>query len=175
MVTRNLDQALSLFENAATRDSTSAPVQFNLAYVLEEQGRLDDAIIHYRAAVRLDSTEVRYPNNLSYALVQKGRPFEAIEVLTFAVERFPDVKQLHKNKGLAHLDVGNSFNLEQAEASFTRALELDANYVDALVGAARTAEARDDTPLARERWNAVIRLAGDGPSAEVARAALARL
>ncbi len=67
-------EAISMFRKALWSNSNSPSVHFNLAVVLEGEGRIDEAIRHYREAVRLEPQNPKFLEHLNQAMTGHQRP-----------------------------------------------------------------------------------------------------
>jgi len=110
-------------DNAAPSAETS-PLLFNLAVVLENQGRYEDAMERYRRCLELNPGYYVARANLARLLRLTGNPQEAAAKYAMVLQVAPD----HLNSAIG---LGESFRelgmLDQAEAAFRRATEIDAS------------------------------------------------
>lgn len=125
---------------------------YNLAVVLEAQGRRDEAVVHLEEAVRLKPDHAKAHTNLAIALLDAGRPEEAREHAERAVRSAPDLPEALVNLGVVLSRTGRPAEavapLERAvalrpaspEALHNLGLAL-ASLGDALTGAGRDVEA----------------------------------
>jgi tetratricopeptide (TPR) repeat protein len=115
---------------------------------LDKQGRHLDAERLLQRAVAIGPNDLSSRNALGLCLLQLERPAEALE-------QFDVLLRLDASLPFAHVSRGNaSFALgaiDDAEAGFRRALEIDPNQPAALAGLARIASSRGAHADAR-RW-----------------------
>lgn len=109
----------------------SAAIQFNLANVLSEVGKLDEAINYYKRAIQELPAFLRAQQNLAFAYFRKDQIAEAKPHLLEAV-------RLGANNGSVHGLLGYSFlqeeNYEPALRSFREALITQPNEKDWKLG-----------------------------------------
>ena len=121
-------QALDLLTRAARRLAGRADVRGHLAQAYFTLGRYAEAQEHFRRAARLDPREPQYGIGSATALALQKKYAEAERLLSKLTHRFP-------REALVWFNLGNTQRdqLRHAEAadSFTRALALDANLLDA--------------------------------------------
>ncbi|MGI5861569.1 MAG: tetratricopeptide repeat protein [Myxococcales bacterium] len=96
--------------------------------------RLSSAIRDFRKAAALDPTHGWAFNNLGYAYLLSNEPERAIEPLEEAARLLPQVARVHNNLGLAYEKSGDKASAREA---FAKALDLDPDYVKAMVNKAR--------------------------------------
>jgi tetratricopeptide (TPR) repeat protein len=141
-------EASALAEQALA-DGLEHPLLLNLAALnLDKQGRHLDAERLLQRAVAIGPNDLSSRNALGLCLLQLERPAEALE-------QFDVLLRLDASLPFAHVSRGNaSFALgaiDDAEAGFRRALEIDPNQPAALAGLARIASSRGAHADAR-RW-----------------------
>lgn len=123
-------QALSYGEHAVQIDSRSGPARITLGTIYATLDRHDDAIVEYRHASELIELSGPLLLNWAESLGKVGRHEEmrnALEQLT----QFEPSARAYEKLGSAH------FKLRQyadAQAAFTKALDLDPNHFPALNG-----------------------------------------
>lgn len=130
----------------AAQSAETSPLLFNLAVVLENQGRYEDAMERYRRCLELNPGYYVARANLARLLRMTGDSQEAATEYAMVLQVAPD----HLNSAIG---LGESFRelgmLDQAEAAFRRATEID--------------------PKAASAWNglgAVYSIAGEHREAE---------
>jgi len=134
---------------AALADGLEHPLLLNVAALhLELQDRLADAERLLRRAVVMAPADLGSRNALGLCLLRLQRPGEALA-------QFDAILKSDSALPFAHTSRGNSLfalgAINDAEASYRRALELDANQGVALAGLARIAVSRGAHREARER------------------------
>jgi tetratricopeptide (TPR) repeat protein len=107
----------------AEQSAETSPLLFNLAVVLENQGRYEDAMERYRRCLELNPGYHVARANLARLLHLTGDPQEAAAEYAMVLQVAPD----HLNSAIG---LGKSFRelgmLDQAEAAFRRATGIDA-------------------------------------------------
>lgn len=134
---------------AALADGLEHPLLLNVAALhFELQGRVGDAEQLLQRAVAMAPRDLGSRNALGLCLLRMQRPDEALA-------QFDALLELDSSLPFAHASRGNSLFalgvINDAEASYRRALELDANQGVALAGLARIAVSRGAHREARER------------------------
>ena len=106
----------------AAQTAQTAPLLFNLAVVLENQGRFEEAMERYRRCVELDPGYFVARTNLGRLLRLAGRPAEAAEEYNKVLQ----VQPTHLNSAIG---LGESLRelgmLPEAEATLERAVAID--------------------------------------------------
>ncbi|MBK1834154.1 tetratricopeptide repeat protein [Roseibacillus ishigakijimensis] len=115
--------------------NTSPAVQFNLANVLSENGRLEEAIVYYRKAIKELPSFRRAHQNLAYALFREGEVDEAYDHLLETV-------RLGGGDGSVHGLLGHCFQQkgqpEAALLSFRQALVTQPETTEWKIGVAHS-------------------------------------
>jgi tetratricopeptide (TPR) repeat protein len=133
---------------AALADGLEHPLLLNVAALnLEMQGRITEAEQLLQRAVALAPSDLGSRNALGLCLLRLDRPEEALA-------QFDAILELDSSLPFAHASRANTLftlgAIGDAEASYRRALELDANQGVALAGLARIASSRGAHREARE-------------------------
>ena len=104
-----------------------------LGWSLSHLGRIEEAIAQCKIAIELDPDFGNPYNDIGVYLIDLGRPEEAIPWLhkAIAAKRYCCYQFPHYNLGRVLLAQGR---IEDARRSFERALEIDPQYLPALVG-----------------------------------------
>ena len=106
----------------AAQSAETSPLLFNLAVVLENQGRYEDAMQRYRRCLELNPGYYVARANLGRLLRLTGNPRQAADEYAMVLQVAPD----HLNSAIG---LGESFRelgmLDQAESAFRRATEID--------------------------------------------------
>jgi tetratricopeptide (TPR) repeat protein len=139
----------AVMAEAALADGLEHPLLLNVAALhLELQGRVTDAERLLQRAVAMAPADLGSRNALGLCLLRLERPDEALA-------QFDAVLALDSSLPFAHTSRGNALfalgAINDAEASYQRALELDATQGVALAGLARLAASRGAHREARER------------------------
>ncbi len=116
------------------------PLLLNLAALNRDmQGRVSEAERLLQRAIVIDPNDLSSRNALGLCLLRLDRPAEALR-------QFDALLRLDSSLPFAHASRGNALSalgaIDAAQASFTRAIELDANQGVALAGLARIAVSR---------------------------------
>jgi tetratricopeptide (TPR) repeat protein len=140
------NQAVALAE-AAIANGVEHPLVLNLAALpFEEAGRDSEALGLLRRAVELSPSDVGSRNALGLCLLRLDHPGEAIR-------QFDQVLALQPLAAFAHVNRGNALfsqgDIDAAEQSFRRAIEIDPGHCMAAAGLARIAAGRGAYPAAR--------------------------
>jgi tetratricopeptide (TPR) repeat protein len=139
-------QAATLAE-ASLADGLEHPLIYNLAALrFEQQGRFDEAARLLSRAVELDPDDLGSRNALGLCLMRLDRPAAAIV-------HFDALLGLDATLPFAHASIGGALLalglVAEAENSYRRAIELDANQGIALAGLAHLASRRGAYPESR--------------------------
>src|SRR5262249_3965648 len=97
----------------------------------------------------LDSSTAASYNQLGYSLIMVKRPQEARAVLARGIARFPSEAFLHKNAGLATLQMGDDAG---AVAALDRALQLSPDWPEARARRRRALDGGGRVAQAQEAW-----------------------
>jgi len=128
-------QAAPLLEKALAEDAENVEVRFNLAFVYSQLEQDDKAIEHYTKLLAQNPDLAQARMNLGMLLLRQDRPAEAVPYLeTLAQARPGDFRaQFYYAHALEA-----SGKAGQAIVPYQRAVELDANSADAVLGLGRT-------------------------------------
>lgn len=139
-----------------------AAAEYNLANVLDRQGRWEEAQRHYHRALAINPFHTRTMNNLAVGLDRRGDGAQALALYARALEIAPDDAEVHSNLGSAL--VGQR-RLEEAIATLQTAVALDPDAPDARnnLGIALAYSGRFDE--ARQAFEAALRIAPAHPNA----------
>jgi tetratricopeptide (TPR) repeat protein len=139
----------AVMAEAALADGLEHPLLFNVAALnLELQGRVTDAEQLLRRAVAMAPADLGSRNALGLCLLRLERPDQALPQFDALLALDPSLPFAHASRGNALFALGA---INDAEASYRRALDLDANQGVALAGLARIAASRGAHREARER------------------------
>jgi tetratricopeptide (TPR) repeat protein len=123
------------------------PLLLNLAALkLEQHGRVSDAERLLQRAVLIAPNDLNSRNALGLCLLRLERPAEALEQFEALLKLNPSLPYAHASHGNSLLALGA---ITEAEASYQRALAVDANQGIALAGLAHIASSRGAYPEAR--------------------------
>lgn len=161
----NHTRAAALAE-AALAAGLEHPLLLNVAAIqLEHQGRWSAALALLQRAVQIAPSDVASRNALGLCLMQLERPAEAFEQFETLLKSGAELAFVHTSRGTALLALGT---LGEAEASFRRALDLDARQSLAWAGLAQIATIRGDYPQARASAQKALALLPGLPRAVMA-------
>jgi type IV pilus assembly protein PilF len=159
-----LDLARDKLLRAVELDPRSVPAHTVIAVLYEQIGDLDKARVHYRRAVDLAPESGDAQNNYATFLCKRGEYAEADRLFARAIAdpfyKTPAVAL--SNRGACQLSAGQ---VEAAEESLRRAVQLAPDMPDALYGLARATYERGDYLRARafvQRYEATGRAGADG-------------
>jgi Flp pilus assembly protein TadD len=119
---------ISLYQHAIAVVPDNYLARFNLAAVLEAQGRTDDAVAQLREAVRVRPYYVPARAELGQLLAVEGHPGEALEELQTAVKLRPDDAIARFRLGSV---LGSLGRVNEAEEEFEQATRLQPDNADA--------------------------------------------
>ncbi len=124
----------------ALADGLEHPLLLNLAALdLDMQGRVSEAEALLQRAILIAPNDLGARNALGLCLLRLERPAEALS-------QFDELLRLDSSLPFAHASRGNALfalgAIDEAQASFMRAIEIDANQGVALAGLARIAGSR---------------------------------
>ena len=130
------EEAIKRFEASIERHPTAEAHTF-LGWSVSYLGRREEAIEECKKAIALDPEYGSPYNDIGVYLIDLGRPDEAIGWLEKAIgaKRYCCYQFPHFNLGRVQLMKGQ---LQEAKASFERALSYDPNYLPAHQGLAFT-------------------------------------
>ncbi len=93
--TRYWSDSVTLFEHALAVTSQNGPMEHNLGFALEQQGRHDEAIAHFSKAIAIDPRNFAAQYNLGKSLAEEGRLAEAIARFRESLRLKPDYAEAH--------------------------------------------------------------------------------
>jgi tetratricopeptide (TPR) repeat protein len=132
-------EAAALAE-ATLADGLEHPLLFNLAALkLEQQGQVSEAERLLKRAVQIAPSDLGARNALGLCLMRLERPAEALVQFDALLTLNPSLPFVHASLGAAFFALGL---VAEAEASYRRALDIDANHGVALAGLAHLASSR---------------------------------
>jgi tetratricopeptide (TPR) repeat protein len=132
-------EAAGLAEQALA-DGLEHPLLLNLAALnLDMQGRVSEAERLLQRAIAIGPNDLSSRNALGLCLLRLERPTEALAQFDALLRLDPSLPFAHASRGNALFALGA---IDEAQASFTRAIEIDANQGVALAGLARIASSR---------------------------------
>jgi Tfp pilus assembly protein PilF len=126
---RDIPAAGRVLEAAVARGLDAAPVYAALAEVYEAGGYVENAIPAMRLALKREPQNESYHVRYGLLLNDTKAPAAAVIRLQEALKEFPRSARLWLALGIAQLNDGRN---EDAQASFSRSLELDPRSVPAL-------------------------------------------
>ena len=141
-------EAAALAEQALA-EGLEHPLLLNLAALnLDMQGRISEAERLLQRAIAIGPNDLSSRNALGLCLLRLERPTEALAQFDALLRLEPKLPFAHASRGNALFALGA---IDEAQASFARAVEIDANQGVALAGLARIASSRGAHADAR-RW-----------------------
>jgi tetratricopeptide (TPR) repeat protein len=161
-------QAGSLAE-AALATGLEHPLLLNVAALkLEQHGLVPEAERLLQRAVLIAPNDLNSRNALGLCLLRLERPAEALEQFEALLKLNPSLPYAHASHGNSLLALGA---ISEAEASYQRALAIDANQGIALAGLAHIASSRGAYPEARAWAEKALTLVPEFPDAVMSLAA----
>jgi putative PEP-CTERM system TPR-repeat lipoprotein len=149
-----------------------AALRTQLALTLIAGGDMGGAIDELQSAVDLGQEVLQADVLLVLAKLKEKRYDEAIAASEALEQRRPDSPVAYNLTGLALLAQGK---LDEARARFDKALELDAEFVTALINGARVEVAADDLDAAEGQYRRALQQDPKNLAALLGMAALAEL
>ena len=161
-------EAAALAE-AALAEGLEHPLVFNVAALnFELQGRVSEAEQLLQRAVSKAPDDIGSRNALGLCLLRLERPADALAQFDAILQQNTSLPFIHTSRGNALFALGA---ISDAEASFLRALDLDAKQGVALAGLARIAVSRGAHRDARERAEKALEALPGFPDAVMSLAA----
>ena len=115
----NVNDAIALLSNAATRDPKMHEAYNLLGVAYEAKGMRDRAFESLQKAVKRDDNNADYLNNLGYLYFKNGEYEKAAKYLKRAVKAAPQVQRYWNNLGLIQAQRGN---FDEAYDAFAHAV-----------------------------------------------------
>src|SRR5512133_2889184 len=128
------EAAAQSFAKAVDADPKDYTGHFYLALAYSMLGQDAEGIAEYRKALELKPGLYEAELNLGILFLRQKSPADALPVLAHAAEQKPDEFRPRSYLAQAQLETGS---FDAAEASYRRALELDAKSADSELGLAR--------------------------------------
>jgi protein O-GlcNAc transferase len=125
-----VDEALASYEAALRLDGFHAKTLNNQGLVLQEAGRREEALSSFIRAWNVDPSFIAPQKNIAALLLMLERPLEALAVSERLLEGKQGDPEVHCGCGDALLALGR---LEEAVECYSKALQFDAEYVEALM------------------------------------------
>lgn len=155
--------SITLFEHTIEVTQRNDVARYNLAIVLERQGRPSEAIERYREAVEINPAYISARLNLGTALARQRRYDEAAQEFERLLEQKPDDAMAHHNLANVLVELGKT---AEAAEHYREAMRLRPEWPQPAVGltwilaAAPDADLRDADEavrLGRQSCNALRR------------------
>ena len=122
IINQQLDEAIAVLEEMAKDD----PMRFDTRELLGElyarKGEFEKALRNYEHSLLLDASQPQNYLRLTFLLLQMKKAEKAVEIMTQARKRFPDIPQITKTLAMTlsqakrHTDAMSTFAEAQAEA-----------------------------------------------------------
>jgi len=129
LASKNYDEAIRLFKEAAEKDPTQHVIYANLADAYSQAKKYDDSVAAYKKAIELKPDEPAYYNNLGIALGNGGKIDEATQNLQKAAELNPaGAGQSYYNLGAVLTNKGRT---KEAADAFKKAIEFNPQMASA--------------------------------------------
>ena len=110
-----------LWRETLSKNPNTFLAHYNLAVLLQSEGRLEEAVPHYREAIRTDPTHSDALNNLGKVLQDQGQTAQAVDAYLQAIAIAPDSLDPRNNLAIVHQQQGQ---LEAAREQFEAALAI---------------------------------------------------
>jgi len=148
------------YEQAIKRKPANAPRHYNLAVLLQRQGKFREAIDEYRRALALEPANPQAHFNLGYSYDRLKMYEKAVSEYRTAIQYKPDYLKAYSNLAAIYKD---KRWYGRAIATFQRALEIDPSYAHAHLGLGSIyAEGLRDRQRAVYHYQQYLRLQPDG-------------
>ena len=126
-------QAEKIYRQILAFAPENADVLNMLGLVASAQNEHQEAIAYFYKALKNATNPLPIYFNLAVSLTSASKFNEAIEAYEHILKIAPDTKEVYNNLGGIYEKTGNA---QKAKTSYQKAIELDANYIDALVNSA---------------------------------------
>jgi tetratricopeptide (TPR) repeat protein len=164
-----VDKAIDSYRKAMESDPDASFLSEELSDLYIQAGRLREAVLDAESALRDNPNDLNARRILAriYTRLLGDRSNQANEeMLTKAIEQYQKISELQPDKEKNWLMLGYLYKLNQqspeAEEAYKKALAMNADSEDALVGLAQVYSDLGDQPRAAEMLRRVV---GDNPSA----------
>src|SRR5437899_7908742 len=129
MISKNYDEAIKLFQEAADKDPTQHVIFANLADAYSQAKKYDDAAKAYNKAIELKPDEAAYYNNLGSVQGNAGKIDDATKALQKAAElNPPGAGHSYYNLGAVLTNRGRA---KEASDAFKKAIEYNPSMAQA--------------------------------------------
>lgn len=157
-----MDQAVASFQRSIAINQSHFDALMQLGYIWEKKD-VKMSVEYFRSANRANprSTEALY--NLGLIYQENGQPEKAIQSYESIIKIEPDNKLAYYNIGYVNLVYLNKYS--EGVSSFTKALALDSNYIDAWYNRGYCYELLKDKQEARSDYEQVLKLKVNDPKA----------
>lgn len=128
---RDIQIKSGLYENPIDRKTESQRPQIvsTVALLYTQENKIDEALATIQEARKLNPEEVELIKTEANLYIKKEDNVNALRVMNEAIAKQPDNHELYFVVGLLQRDLGN---LEKAEETLKKAVELKSDYVDAI-------------------------------------------
>jgi len=167
LASKNYDEAIRLFKEAAEKDPTQHVIFANLADAYSQSKKYDDAAEAYKKAIALKPDEAAYYNNLGIVLGNANKIDEATQNLQKAAELNPaGAGQSWYNLGAVLTNKGR----KEAADAFKKAIEVNPQMAQAYYQLGISYFGAQDTiPQAIPVLEKFLQLQPTGPDADAAK------
>jgi tetratricopeptide (TPR) repeat protein len=134
LVNQQRDEAIEVLEELTKEQPMRFETQELLAELYEQKGEVDKALAHYEHGLLLDASEPQNYLRLTAMLLRTKRFDKAVETMSDARKRFPDLPQitftlaLSLSKASRHTEAMTTFAEAQGEAQNTHEELLTADF-----------------------------------------------
>jgi len=116
--------------SAEVSKSKRSSVIKNIAWILVEKGEVESAMEAVKEARKIDPKDVNMLLTEANLLLKLEKKDEFVALMEEAISQDPTNASLYFNVGVINQEQGN---IEKAKEYYNKAIEIDANYVDAYV------------------------------------------
>ena len=160
-------KAIAAYQRARQLLPDLPKIQAGLANAFLRNAQLDEADALYQQAVKGagNAAPVRWYNDLGFIETQRGNYEQARRYYIVAAQLHPDATDTYDNLGAVLLKLNR---LDEADAAFYTALELDEADVTAIFGRGQVEAARRNLDKARRFYQQAIKLDPGAPAVHYA-------
>jgi Flp pilus assembly protein TadD len=169
---RDFDAAVPLLKALIANSPDDHTHRFNLGMVYSDQGRLAEAKVLLEQALAVAPDHVNSVVSLGVVHARAGDLDTAIRTLRHAVRLEPGNTYAHQNLGACLLKRGHSV---EAAGHFRDSLRIEPTNIQSQMGLAQSLETEGDLHEADELYQNILKAAGHGQAAELAKEGRTRI
>jgi tetratricopeptide (TPR) repeat protein len=167
-----MDEAETLLKGVIAEFPDLAAAHHNLGFIIEKKGDLAGAEAEYRKAMEVQPREGASYIALATLLMRTNRETEALQIVQDASGGFAEDAKFQFALGALAFNAGKA---TEAEAAFSKVVELDPSHVEVQFYLGSLALGRNDVPDAIGHLEKYLASAPTGANAATAKALLATL